>query len=64
MIERQTRTGFRLPLRPVTPSDETAVGAFFDTVSDDDRRFRFLSAVGHLTAAQLKDVTAFDYHRH
>ncbi|MDE0947526.1 MAG: GNAT family N-acetyltransferase, partial [Sphingobium sp.] len=38
--------------------------AFFDEVSDEDRRFRFLSAVRHVSPAQLHDITAFEHHRH
>lgn len=57
MIPLTTRTGFRFDVRPSTAADREAVGAFFDQVSDEDRRFRFLSAVQHLTAAQIDDMT-------
>ncbi len=64
MIDLVTRRGFRFAIRPATPADADAVTAFFDIVSDEDRRFRFLSSVRHLTAAQVHDITAFDYGRH
>lgn len=64
MIALSTRYDYRFDVRPATHDDEAALAAFFDQVSDDDRRFRFLSAVRHVSPAQLHDITAFDYHRH
>ncbi|BBD98811.1 N-acetyltransferase [Sphingobium amiense] len=63
MIHLETRAGFSLAVRPATPADAAAVIDFFDRVSDEDRRFRFLSSIRHLTAAQAKDIIDFDYHR-
>ena len=64
MNDLVTRTGFRFSTRPATPADAEAVAAFFDIVSDEDRRFRFLSSVRHLTVAQAQDIAAFDHGRH
>jgi acetyltransferase len=64
MIALETRYGFPFTVRPATHDDEVALAAFFDEVSDEDRRFRFLSAVRHVSPAQLHDITAFEHHRH
>lgn len=64
MIALQTRYDFRIDVRPATHADEAALALFFDDVTDEDRRFRFLSAVRHVTDAQLHEITAQDYHRH
>ena len=39
--ELATRSGISLSVRAATEADETALSAFFDAVSDDDRRFVF-----------------------
>lgn len=54
-----TRDGFEFKVRRVEPFDEAALGAFFDNVTPDDIRFRFLSSfkkVGHDMLKQLIDV--------
>ena len=51
--EISTRSGKVIAVRPVTPADEPLLAEFFDRVSDEDRRFRFLSAHNHLTHEQL-----------
>ena len=48
-----TRSGVTILVRPATPDDEAALSAFFDAVSEDDRRFRFFSAVHHVSHEQL-----------
>ncbi len=40
-----TRSGVRLQVRPADQADETALAAFFDKVTPEDLRFRFLSTV-------------------
>ncbi|WP_420145321.1 GNAT family N-acetyltransferase [Sphingobium sp.] len=64
MIALETRYGFRIDIRTATHDDEPALADFFAAVTDEDRRFRFLSAVHQLSAGQLHDITAFDDHRH
>jgi acetyltransferase len=58
-----TRSGVKLHVRPVLPSDEWALAAFFHHVSGDDRRFRFLSAVQELGHDRLAAMTEVDYRR-
>jgi GNAT superfamily N-acetyltransferase len=64
MIALETRYGFAFDVRPATHHDEAALAAFFAEVSDEDRRFRFLSAVRKLSDAQLHDIADFSHHRH
>ncbi|MEJ2410472.1 MAG: GNAT family N-acetyltransferase [Novosphingobium sp.] len=56
-----TRTGINLTVRPASKSDEPALGAFFDAVSDDDRRFRFLSASEHVSHEQMAPLLKADH---
>jgi len=54
-----TRTGFRFHVRPVLTSDEAALAEFFTHVTQNDLRFRFLTAVhkvGHETLVRLTQV--------
>ncbi len=56
-----TRTGISLSVRPATEGDEAILGAFFDAVSDDDRRFRFLAASEHVSHEQLEPLLHADH---
>lgn len=58
-----TRDGTVLAVRPVFAEDEAALADFFDKVSPEDRRFRFLTAVNHLEHAQLQPLTHVDHWR-
>jgi acetyltransferase len=58
-----TRSGVKLHVRPVLPSDEWALAAFFQHVSDEDKRFRFLSAVQEVGHERLAAMTQVDYRR-
>ncbi|WP_336958934.1 GNAT family N-acetyltransferase [Sphingobium aquiterrae] len=58
----ETRTGFRFLVRPVVEADAQPLAHFFASVSDDDRRFRFLSSAPAVTSAQLHDMTHCDHH--
>lgn len=58
-----TRDGVDLKLRPVTSSDTELLSRFYDSLSPDDMRFRFLSAQMHLSTAQLAAMVSVD-HRH
>lgn len=60
--EVRTRSGAVLAVRPVTPQDEPLLEEFFDRVSDEDRRFRFLTArrhIGHQILAPMVEVDHF-----
>lgn len=56
-----TRTGFIFEVRPAAPGDEVALGAFFVRVSQDDLRFRFLSASPRVSESQLEAMTHVDH---
>ena len=58
-----TRSGLVLDVRPATEDDEPALAAFFDKVSDDDRRFRFLTAGEHVSHEQLVPLIHADHFR-
>lgn len=58
-----TRSGIDLEVRPVTLADEPALAAFFDRVSDEDRRFRFLAAADHVGHEQLEPLVHTDHFR-
>ena len=58
-----TRNGIALDVRPATEADEPALAAFFDKVSDEDRRFRFFSASQHVSHDQLEPLTHADHFR-
>ena len=58
-----TRTGVVLAVRPASEADEPALAAFFDAVSDEDRRFRFFSAAAHISHEQLEPLIHADHFR-
>jgi acetyltransferase len=62
-IDLVTRDGIALSVRPVFAEDSDALEQFFDAVSDDDRRFRFLTAVRHVGHDQIEPLTHVDHWR-
>lgn len=58
-----TRTGLSLSVRPAAEGDEGVLGSFFDAVSDEDRRFRFLAASEHVSHEQLDPLLHADHFR-
>lgn len=59
----ETRSGIELLVRPVTQDDEPELANFFDRVSDEDRRFRFLAAADHVSHEQLEPLVHTDHFR-
>ncbi|WHO38428.1 GNAT family N-acetyltransferase [Sphingobium sp. AP49] len=59
MTSLETRTGLHFDVRSATPADTDAVISFFARVSDEDRRFRFLSSVQNLSKAHAQVITDF-----
>ena len=59
----ETRSGLMFDLRPVMSSDEAALTAFFDKLTDEDRRFRFLSGIVHVAPSQIAPVLHPDHFR-
>ncbi|KUR74072.1 GNAT family N-acetyltransferase [Novosphingobium sp. FSW06-99] len=62
-VDLATRDGVTLSVRPAYAEDADALEAFFDGVSDDDRRFRFLTAVRHVGPDQIASLTHVDHWR-
>ncbi len=62
-IDLITRDGIALSVRPVQPDDAHTLEQFFDAVGDDDRRFRFLTAVRHVGPDQITPLTNVDHWR-
>lgn len=56
-----THTGFIFHVRPATPDDEAALGTFFEHVTPEDRRFRFLSSVKAVGHDRLVAMTSVDH---
>ncbi|NBC36881.1 GNAT family N-acetyltransferase [Novosphingobium sp. FSY-8] len=63
MIALATRSGLVIDARPATEADEPALSAFFDKVSDEDRRFRFFAAGEHVSHEQLDPLLHADHFR-
>jgi acetyltransferase len=60
-VELITRTGMVLSVRPAAAVDEPALAAFFDRVSDEDRRFRFFTTAAHVSHDQLDPLLHADH---
>lgn len=58
-----TRSGLQLQVRAATPADEPLLEEFFEKVSADDRRFRFLAAQNHVGHQQLQPMVEVDHFR-
>ncbi|MFY8194239.1 GNAT family N-acetyltransferase [Novosphingobium sp. B1] len=58
-----TRSGTVLDVRAAFAEDAGLLATFFDQVSDEDRRFRFLAACHHISDAQLAPLTHVDHWR-
>lgn len=58
-----TRSGIDLEIRPAQEADEPALAAFFDRVTDEDRRFRFFAAADHVGHEQLDHLVHTDHFR-
>lgn len=63
ITEMTIRSGAILAVRPVTPEDEPLLEEFFDRVSDEDRRFRFLSPRKHIGHDILAPMVEIDHFR-
>ena len=59
--ELRTRTGFIVHVRAAEASDDLALARFFEHVSKDDLRFRFLSAVQTVSDTQIAAMTHVDH---
>jgi N-acetylglutamate synthase-like GNAT family acetyltransferase len=62
-VEMTTYSGFSFHVRRADASDEPLLAEFFTHVTQDDLRFRFLSAIGKVGHAQLTLLTHGDGRR-
>ncbi len=62
-VDLETKTGFRFHVRPADDTDDAAMAEFFEHVTKDDLRFRFLSAVQHVSPKQIEAMTHVDHER-
>jgi GNAT superfamily N-acetyltransferase len=62
-VELTTHSGFSFQVRSADESDETVLAEFFTHVTQDDLRFRFLSAIDKVGHAQLALLTQVDHRR-
>ena len=60
-IPLTTRSGFEFHVRPVAPSDEEALADFFEHVTKDDLRFRFLSSISKVGKEMLSYLINVDH---
>lgn len=58
-----TRTGLNLSVRPAVAADEARMSDFFENVTPEDLRFRFLSAVQKVGHDQIAAMLAVDHDR-
>lgn len=58
-----TRSGMVVDVRLASEADEAALTAFFDQVSQADRRFRFFAAGEHVSHEQLDPLIHADHFR-
>lgn len=56
-----TRSGKVLEIRPVHQDDAFLLAQFFEHLSPEDLRFRFLSAMANPTQEQIADMTHVDH---
>lgn len=58
-----TRSGFAFHVRPVRSDDEPLLAEFFERVSPEDIRFRFLSGLDHVGHDRIAEMVRVDYRR-
>ncbi|TWB53193.1 acetyltransferase [Rhizobium sp. ERR 922] len=56
-----TRDGLRVSVRPATNGDEGLLTELFDHVSPQDLRFRFFSAIKHVSRKQIAELIGVDH---
>ncbi len=56
-----TRDGLQVSVRPANSDDEGLLAELFDHVSPQDLRFRFLSAMKHVSRKQIADLIGVDH---
>lgn len=62
-VDLETKTGFRFHVRPAEDNDDPALADFFEHVTKDDLRFRFLSSIQHVSPKQIEQMTHVDHER-
>jgi acetyltransferase len=62
--ERRLGDGRTVIIRPIRPQDEPGEHAFFDRLSQETKRFRFLKVAQAVNAKLIHFFTHIDYDRH
>ncbi len=63
VVDLTTSTGYKLQVRPAHPGDEAALASFFEHVTKEDLRFRFLRSVQKVPEAEIEAMTHVDHVR-
>lgn len=63
LVTLPTRSGIDLDVRPATEDDTASLVDFFDRVTAEDRRFRFLAATDHVGPVLLEPLVHTDHFR-
>ncbi|MEO6012360.1 MAG: GNAT family N-acetyltransferase [Devosia sp.] len=58
-----SRSGLKFHVRPVLPADEPALSRFFNSVTPEDLRFRFLTTVKQVGHERLRAMIDVDHRR-
>ncbi|MEO8684091.1 MAG: GNAT family N-acetyltransferase [Devosia sp.] len=61
--ELVSRSGLKFHVRPVRPADEPALRLFFDNVTPEDLRFRFLTTLKRVGHDRLRAMIDVDHRR-
>ncbi len=58
-----TRTGYSFFVRPASADDASALSAFFENVTPEDLRFRFLSGMRHVSDERIQAMIDVDHQK-
>ena len=56
-----TRTGFQFFTQPAVAADQAELARFFEKVTPEDLRFRFLSSIPRIGAEQIEPMVNYDH---
>lgn len=60
-VRLDTRSGIHLDVRPVTIADEPLLAEFFDHVTKEDLRFRYLVGIDHVSQERIAELAEIDH---
>ena len=62
-VQLTTRAGVELNVRPVTVSDQPMLAEFFNHVTKEDLRFRYLVGIDHVGKERIAELVNIDHAR-